>query len=560
MAILSRLRPCAVPEMPHSRNSGILFIAVIGAWLAIALFAASAWFAFAGFNEVRANIAVDEHIRTTELAAMTLLCIMADAETGQRGYLLTGNPGYLASYNAARERLGASLAALDQVALAASEQTEFLALRRLIEAKMAELTRTIALARSGQRQAALNMVNTNQGQRLMEAVHHEVSAIQNIAAKRVMAQRLRNHVRTKGIVMAGLAALGALLLGGAGLALRWVRRTAAASEAARQTFASAFDLAQGMVRNPDGLITLWSHGAEQLYGFSFAEAVGCVSHELLRTEFPVPRPMIEAELRRTGSWQGELVHYRNDGAALTVASHWSLHRGKDHQVDTIIEVNNDITARRRDEQRLRLLVHELNHRVKNTLSVVQALATQSLARSDPASCGALEARLLALASAHDVLTEARWEGGELDDLAARILAPFGAGGGSCVRIAGPPLRLRPQATITLAMALNELATNATKHGALSTGAAGCVMIEWRIEDHCLHLVWSERNGPAVVPPSRRGFGSALIERSLARDLAARVSLEFLAEGVTCTIDAPLADLVAEAVSLPQIGMREGAAA
>ena len=545
-----------MPEMPRTQHSRAWFAAVIGGCLAIVLFAAGAWLAFAGFREVRANIVVDEQVRTTELAAVTLLCVMADAETGQRGYLLTGDPAYLAPYRAARSRVSGSLAALNRAPFAGSEQVELAQLRRLTKEKMAELAQTLALAQSGQHQAAIELVHTDQGQRLMDAIRRNIGTIREAAKRHMMAQRLRNHVQTKWVTVAGLTGLGLLLLGSALFARRMAHRAAAASEAAKQTFASAFDLAPGMMRDPTGVITFWSRGAEQLYGFSAAEAVGHINHDLLRTKFPVPLEVIEAELWSRGSWQGELVRHRRDGTMITVISHWSLHRGQNHSASAIIEVNNDITARRRDEQRLRLLVHELNHRVKNTLSIVQALAARSFAKADRALRNAFEARLLTLAAAHDVLTEEGWEGGSLSDLVAKVLAPFGVRDDTRFRVTGSALWLRPQAALTLAMVLNELATNAIKYGALSAGAAGYVMIDWRVEDHRLRLVWSERNGPAVVAPSHAGFGTVLIERGLAGEFGARVSLAFPPEGVVCTIDACMDNLVAEAVSLPEVGARE----
>jgi PAS domain S-box-containing protein len=199
----------------------------------------------------------------------------------------------------------------------------------------------------------------------------------------------------------------------------------------------------------------------------------------------------------------------------------------------------DVTERKRWEEHQRLLVNELNHRVKNTLAVVQALAWQTFrdAPDTAAAQSAFEARLAALSAAHDLLTSTNWEAASLADIAA---ASAGHAGAYRDRIAlsGPPVELAPKPAVSIAMALHELGTNAIKHGALSN-EAGRVDVSWRVEDGRLHLVWRERGGPPVAPPRRRGFGARLIERGLAAELGGEVTLAFEPEGLTCTIDAPL---------------------
>ncbi len=227
------------------------------------------------------------------------------------------------------------------------------------------------------------------------------------------------------------------------------------------------------------------------------------------------------------------------------------------QVIGLVGVSVDITDRKRDEDRLRLMINELNHRVKNTLATVQAIAWQTLRGTNTAVRGTLENRLLAVASAHDVLTRKKWEGAALDDVVSGALAPFGGRGGR-FQVSGPPLLLCPRAALALAMGLHELATNALKHGALSV-ASGRVGINWDIltgDVPSLRLSWTERGGPPVLPPTRRGFGIRLLERTLAQDLggSARISFD-TPEGITCQIQAPLSEVVAatEGLSLPLVG-------
>ncbi|NNM73392.1 PAS domain-containing sensor histidine kinase [Enterovirga aerilata] len=203
----------------------------------------------------------------------------------------------------------------------------------------------------------------------------------------------------------------------------------------------------------------------------------------------------------------------------------------------------DITDVKRAEEHQTLLIHELNHRVKNTLATVQSVATQTLRNAATAEAAreALESRLIALSKAHDVLTRENWDGANLQEIVAQALEPYGEHGAGRLRYRGPEVRLQPRTALAVAMALQELATNAVKYGALS-GPEGEIGVEWSVSNAQparLRLSWVERGGPEVRPPARRGFGSRLIERSLAQELEGEVSMEFRPSGLVCTIDAPL---------------------
>jgi PAS domain S-box-containing protein len=218
---------------------------------------------------------------------------------------------------------------------------------------------------------------------------------------------------------------------------------------------------------------------------------------------------------------------------------------EDGQLKRLWGIQRDITDRRRAEEQRTLLIHELNHRVKNTLATVQSIAAQTLRNAGTAQEAreALEGRLMALARAHDVLTTESWEGAELRDIVAQALEPYRALGEDRLTMKGPELRLSPRIALALSMALQELTTNGVKHGALSN-ATGRVDIAWNISQaesgSHLHLCWQESGGPPVQPPTRQGFGTRLIERSLARELNGDVQIRFNPEGVLCTVDAPLA--------------------
>lgn len=198
----------------------------------------------------------------------------------------------------------------------------------------------------------------------------------------------------------------------------------------------------------------------------------------------------------------------------------------------------DVTELRRWEEAQRLLVGELNHRVKNMLAIVQSTArqTQRTTSSVEAFNEAFEQRIHAIAGAHGILTRRNWSGAELGELAREALSSFSGDGDSQVRIEGPEVDLRPDATISFAMALHELATNALKHGALSR-PEGRVDVRWRLEaGDRVFFEWVESGGPEVTPPARRGFGSRLLERGIAVELDGDVRLEFLRDGLHCTME------------------------
>jgi two-component sensor histidine kinase/PAS domain-containing protein len=214
----------------------------------------------------------------------------------------------------------------------------------------------------------------------------------------------------------------------------------------------------------------------------------------------------------------------------------------------IAGASRDLSERKRAEELQRLLANELNHRVKNTLATVQSIVNQTLrgAADIESARAATNARIISLAGAHDLLTVRNWSGADVADLVARSVAPFALGQ---VTLDGPSLDVSPTQALALSLALHELATNAAKYGALSQ-PEGRVELRWKAQDDQLNLSWRESGGPHVVPPSRRGFGSRLIENALCRDLDGRARLEFAPEGVTCLITAALATKLGDA-ELPQ---------
>jgi PAS domain S-box-containing protein len=199
----------------------------------------------------------------------------------------------------------------------------------------------------------------------------------------------------------------------------------------------------------------------------------------------------------------------------------------------------DITQQKKAEEHLRLLIGELNHRVKNMLAIVQSVIAQTLRTSDPKLALAnIEGRLQALAQAHDILTSSAWQGADLRTLVLASVSPHMAGRPERMLIEGPPVHLPARFVVPISMIFHELATNALKYGSLSSDA-GTVEIAWSTsagDDAAeLDLRWRERGGPVVERPSRPGFGLRMIERSVASELGGRVQLDFQPTGLVCDL-------------------------
>jgi two-component sensor histidine kinase len=196
----------------------------------------------------------------------------------------------------------------------------------------------------------------------------------------------------------------------------------------------------------------------------------------------------------------------------------------------------------RGEAQHALLVQELNHRVKNTLAVLQSIAGQTFRNAARSERDAFEGRLGALAKAHDLLSEEKWQGAEMQDVVARVLAPYAVADSRRLRIGGPKVPLTPPRAVMMSMILHEIATNAAKYGALSN-ESGVVTIDWKVQHDPgydkLQLSWVETGGPRVHAPTRKGFGSRLIERGARDQLGGSATADFLPGGVVYSIECPL---------------------
>ena len=296
---------------------------------------------------------------------------------------------------------------------------------------------------------------------------------------------------------------------------------------------------------PSGRL-IWAEQEERIFGLEPGTFEGDISGWASRV---LPEDLTRMQAAMAAAMAAKQTHMdfdfrirRTDGDVRHLEGSARILYADDGTPLRMVGVNVDVTARKRAEEEQRLLVNELNHRVKNTLATVQSIAMHTLRKEAQPHLAreAFEERIIALSRAHDLLTKERWGSPKLLDIVTQAIEPYRTPGDARFLVEGPKARLRPQQALALAMALNELATNAIKYGALSNGA-GHVRVTWMVETAeppRLRLRWEESGGPPVDPPQRRGFGSRLIERALPSELGG-VCLEFPSTGVVCTIETQL---------------------
>jgi PAS domain S-box-containing protein len=296
---------------------------------------------------------------------------------------------------------------------------------------------------------------------------------------------------------------------------------------------------------------IWSPSLEAIHGLAPGTFEGTFADYQKDIHLEDREQILRAITQTLEQGSDHHVEYRiirPDGGVRWVEGRGKLVRDRSGAATRMIGVCMDVTERKCNEERQRLLLDELNHRVRNMLAIIQSIADQTL-RETPAPAAfkaAFSARLAALARAHSLLTKELWLGASLRDIVATALSPFGAEGRrDAIGIEGPLVVIKPNVAVTLCLVLHELATNAAKHGALSA-PRGQVSVRWTRtgaqprQPPCVELVWRERGGPCVAPPSKRGFGSRLIAAS-ADQLGGEVSMQYGTSGAETRFRFPLPD-------------------
>jgi PAS domain S-box-containing protein len=291
-------------------------------------------------------------------------------------------------------------------------------------------------------------------------------------------------------------------------------------------------------QNLDGIITSWNKGAERLFGYLAEEVIGKPATILLPPERHHEEPVITESIRRGDHVDHyETVRRHRHGNLIDISLTVSPMRGEDGKIVGASKIARDITERKRSEAQISVLAREAEHRAKNLLANVKAMIRLSQADTLGSFKEAIEGRIEALANVHSLFVQSRWTGAELGCLIRQELSPYSRDGETRTRIDGPTVLLKPDHAQAIAVAMHELATNAAKYGALS-GATGEVRVEWLRADGQLMLRWTESGGPPVNPPTRKGFGTNVMETMIRGHVQGDVRLGWHADGLACEITLP----------------------
>ncbi len=303
--------------------------------------------------------------------------------------------------------------------------------------------------------------------------------------------------------------------------------------------------------SPDGRVRSWNSGAERLFGYKAMEVIGRPGGFLVPPTLEGPGKDVFRKAMSGESVFVETIRRRKDGSDIPVSISASPMRDSRGQVIAVSIVYRDISEQKRREEHTRFIMRELSHRSKNLLAVIQAMGRQTArtSRSLEDFHARFNARIAGLARSHDLLVKQDWRGVPVTELVQGQLAPFVDRSEEQLSFAGPALSLKPEAAQNIGLALHELATNASKHGALSS-PKGRIEIHWELAgqegQRRFRMTWCERGGPKVVPPSDRGFGRTVVEIMVGRALDGEARLQWRTEGLEWHLDVPDTCVAAEA--------------
>ena len=322
--------------------------------------------------------------------------------------------------------------------------------------------------------------------------------------------------------------------------IRDVTLTKKAERGAAMLAAIVASSSDGVVsKTLDGTITSWNKSAERIFGFSEEEMI----NRSIRTIIPLERQAEEDRILATVV-SGEIIdnfetiRLRKDGALIDVSVTVSPVRDSHGRIIGASKIVRDITDKRQTREQLRTLLAEVNHRSKNLLSLVQAIARQMTRRGRPLDLERFLQRLQAIASNQDLLIQNDWRFIPLGGLVRSQLGAFSDLVGNHIAIDGPEIELTPEAAQAIGMAVHELATNAAKYGALSNDD-GHVTLRWVRDGDDLEMIWRESGGPAVSPPTHSGFGSRVISDMVGAGLDGMVDVDFAPAGLRWHLRCPL---------------------
>jgi PAS domain S-box-containing protein len=310
---------------------------------------------------------------------------------------------------------------------------------------------------------------------------------------------------------------------------------------AAQRIASIVESSDDAIVSKDlnGIITSWNKGAERIFGYEAEEIIGKPVTILIPLDRQDEEPEILERIRRGQRIEHyETVRQRKHGSWVDISLTVSPIKDTKGKIIGASKIARDITERKRSEEQITILAREAEHRAKNVLATVQATVHLTQSDTPDGLKHAIEGRIQALANVHRLFVESRWTGAELHSLVKDELVGYSQDGEGHVQIDGPKAFLEPNVAQAIAVTLHELATNAAKYGSLSA-PEGKVRVEWsRAADGRLVLRWTETGGPPVKPPTRRGFGTRVMESMIRGQLKGEMRFDWPAEGLACEIALP----------------------
>jgi PAS domain S-box-containing protein len=341
-------------------------------------------------------------------------------------------------------------------------------------------------------------------------------------------------------------------VGGALLAAELITKEVEAKHAVAESearFRATFERAAVGIAHmtPEGRYVTFNKAMSRILGWPADELFSKSIQELTHPD-DLPDERAHCEQLRDGevdSYSMDKRELRKDGTTVWVRRTVSAVRRSDGSIDYYVSVVEDISARKRAEEQVHLLMREAKHRVMNLLGLVQTIARQTVAAGVKEYIARFTERIQALATNQDLLGSRQAAGADLEELVRAQLAPLADLVGSRIVVRGPKLQLNSAAAEAVGLALHELATNAGKYGALSTDA-GCVYVGWKSEAGAFMMSWKERNGPPVRPPQRQGFGTTVIDAMARLTLGGDVELDYAPSGLAWRLTCPAANALERA--------------
>ena len=554
-------KPAAGGPPKRVRRVPVLAAAVflIGASLATCV---SAWLSQSAFQDIRQTL---ERVD----AQTDILSLLSDAETGGRGFIITGDDKYLEPYNRSLQLLPGVLAALRTNAAGAPRSIgEFQSVDRLSSRALAEFAATIAAARGGGVEAGAARIRDGGGKKFMDEARAELYGLRNFErtglASRERRYRLINFALFGSILMAigGAVLIAAAEMRAGGRHLAELRASenqlsAANSDLEHTVSARTRELAKTLAR-----LDLALRGSHvTVFSLDSALRYEWISHKVFGTDpgliagrcndefMPAPAAArINAVMRRALASARPLheeVALETDAGVRWYDLRLEPFQDRAGAATGLLGVSVEITERIERERHIGILLKEVTHRSKNLLAIVLAMSRQTgrFASTFEEFQNSLSNRILSLSKSHELLIDGNWERVPLGALAERQLMPHTDAAADQIEIAGPQIWLRPEAAQTIGMALHELAANALRYGALST-PGGRVCLSWgpaepgRADEGDVAIEWSERGGPPVTACAARGYGRIVIEEIAARALDAQATLKFERDGVRWSLRLP----------------------